>query len=134
MEKGFTQIPNIVIEKLCTGDFSKRELKVLLALVRCTIGYNKQFNWMSGKLLENMTGIDKKNARKTINGLVEKGVIIKKGNMHGFPFKVDKKTSKLKKPITDKDYQREYNRIGLNKMITKYGEEEMNKIINQIEL
>lgn len=76
-ENGYTPIANELLEQMLLFDFSKRQLAVLLAIVRMTYGYSKKSDALSSWKIQEMTRIDRSHVSKTINELVEMNVIIR---------------------------------------------------------
>jgi len=80
LEKGYTRIANELFEAILKHPFSKRELNVVLSVIRKTYGYNgKKHDAVSAVQIASMTGIDRSHLSKTINDLIEKNVLVKKG-------------------------------------------------------
>jgi phage replication O-like protein O len=77
-KKGFTMIPNDELESVTGGDFTKRELKILLYIFRNGYGYNKRrlskCKRDVGRIAKN-TGIDRSHVNATIRDLIAKKVI-----------------------------------------------------------
>lgn len=94
-ENGYTRIANELLEEILRFDFSKRELLIVLALIRKTYGFNKTADRISGSQLARMTGLERSHAVQTLNGLVSRGVV-------------------LKQPHTG------YNILGMNKKYTQW--------------
>ena len=76
-ENGFTRIANELLEAIIAFNFSSRQLNVLFAVIRCTYGYNKKTDAVSGWQLAKMTNIDRSHISKTILELIQKNVLIK---------------------------------------------------------
>jgi len=80
LEKGYTRIANELLEAILKHPFSKRELNVVLSVIRKTYGYNgKKHDAVSSVQIASMTSIDQSHISKTINCLIEKNVLVKKG-------------------------------------------------------
>ena len=73
MTEGFVPVPNAYFEHL--ADLSGAELKVLLAILRRTVGWRKDSDEISLSQLEQMTGLDRKSAIKGLRGLLERGLV-----------------------------------------------------------
>ena len=74
-ENGYTRIANELYEQIMYAGFSKRELLIILAVMRLTYGFNKSVAEISFFELGLMTGIRKDDASKATTDLEEKGVI-----------------------------------------------------------
>ena len=75
---GFTQIPNDLYDAINLFDFSKREMKVIFSVMRKTLGWQRDFDYISSSQIAEMTGLHSSGVRKTIIELIQKKVIIKK--------------------------------------------------------
>jgi phage replication O-like protein O len=87
IENGYTRIANELLEAIISFNFSSRQLNVLFSIIRCTYGYNKKSDSISGWQISKMTNIDRSNISKTINELIKLNVLIKHENgrlSHGF--------------------------------------------------
>jgi len=79
--KRSTQVPNQVFD-VYLKTLSEKELKVLLAVIRQTLGWvddkgeRKKRDWMSQKFLSNKTGLSPKSVSQAIDLLVTKNLII----------------------------------------------------------
>lgn len=72
-QPGYTRIPNAIIEAM--PYLGNAELRVLLAIARKTIGYQKDADRISVSQIESMTGLTSRNAQRAIMALLEKGYI-----------------------------------------------------------
>jgi len=75
-ENGYTRIANELLEAILKADFSARELKVVLALIRFSFGYSKKSAMLSLRFLSEITNIDFANLSRTLKNLERKNVII----------------------------------------------------------
>jgi phage replication O-like protein O len=76
-ENGFTRIANELLEAIISFSFTSRQLNILFAVIRCTYGYNKKSDAVSGYQLAKMTNIDRSHVSKTILELIKINVLIK---------------------------------------------------------
>ncbi len=74
-EPCFTKVPNTVLEALITSDFSSRELRVILAVIRLTLGFHREEDEISLGTISDMLLIDKGGISRTVNGLIAKKVL-----------------------------------------------------------
>ena len=74
MTDGFVPIPNAYIDRYL-ADLSGAELKVLLAILRRTVGWRKESDEISVRQLEAMTGLARHSVLAGIRGLLERGLI-----------------------------------------------------------
>lgn len=82
--KGWGQLPRDLAKALARTDLSKNEGKLLWAIVYKTIAFNKSEDKIPQSQLVDLTGIDQRHMTRTINSLLKKGVILRKGNKYGF--------------------------------------------------
>lgn len=76
-ENGYTPIANELLEQFISFGFSKRQLQVVLAIVRMTYGYNKKQDALSGWQIAEITKLDRSDVSKTLNELVSMNVIFR---------------------------------------------------------
>ena len=74
-EQGFTKVPNTVLEALSSSDFSSRELKVIIAIIRLTLGFHKEEECISANLISKFSGMDRSTAAKIVNELIERNAL-----------------------------------------------------------
>ncbi len=74
-KKCFTAIPNELLEAVYSSDLNATELKIVLAVIRYTYGYNRDRAEMSITFIAAATRINRDFAAKCIRKLVAKGVI-----------------------------------------------------------
>lgn len=82
IEDGHTRIANELLEAITRFDFSKRQLKVVLFVIRKTYGYNKKVDQMSISQISAGTGLNHSATVNAINELVELGVVSKQYGQH----------------------------------------------------
>ncbi len=82
-EKGFTPLDNAFFEALIRFPFSKRQCKVLLGVLRKTIGFNKPADDISASQLAAMTGVARSHVCLTVNELVGLNVLGKQPGRYG---------------------------------------------------
>jgi len=75
VEDGFVRIASELYDAILLADFSKRELLVLMAIIRKTYGFNKKTDDLTNTMLAAMTGLDRANVSRAIDSLQERGVI-----------------------------------------------------------
>lgn len=73
-KKGFTPIPNVVFDDYLPF-LSLAELKILLIVIRQTIGWNKDRDWMNIRFLEIKTGLSARSISTAIQDLIDKQLI-----------------------------------------------------------
>lgn len=72
--ESFTQIPNEVFDDYLPN-LKLNELKVLLIVLRQTIGYHKEQDWISSSQMERKTGLSKRSISGAIDLLVKRNLI-----------------------------------------------------------
>jgi phage replication O-like protein O len=75
----FVPIPNSVIEAMLTSRLTGGQLKVLLWLIRRTIGWNKTWVSVTWYRIAKELGLERSRVRRDAQGLIEKGVVIRDG-------------------------------------------------------
>lgn len=80
VEGGFTRIADELYDAILRFDFSKRELKVILAVIHRTYGFNKKVDFLAHGQIANMVGLDRANVSKTVNTLTKNNVLFETGN------------------------------------------------------
>jgi phage replication O-like protein O len=75
IENGHTRIANELLEAVTHFDFTKRQYKILLAVIRKTYGYSKKEDDIGISQLAKMTGLKHTHAALTVRELVEMGVL-----------------------------------------------------------
>ena len=84
LEKGYTRIANELLERIVFFDFTKRQYKLLLAIIRLTYGYNRKMAPMNSPQLSAMTGLDPGNTRRGVIELVQMGCVSKQHGAEGY--------------------------------------------------
>mgnify|MGYP000653876586 CR=1 FL=1 len=75
LEDGHTRIANELFEAILLFPFSSRQLKVVMAVIRKTYGFNKKQDRLALSTLSEMTGVIKTHVCKAVNQLGEMNVI-----------------------------------------------------------
>ncbi|MFC0268552.1 replication protein [Kushneria aurantia] len=79
MEDGYTRIANELFELVMAAPFTLREMRVVLAVIRFTYGWNRKQARVTGGILAELTGMPATNASRTLSTLVSKKVIVRHG-------------------------------------------------------
>lgn len=78
LEKGYTKFPNEVLQRMIEGEFSKREMQVILLLARMSAGFGgRQWTKISNGRISEITGIATNHISVDMKSLVEVGIIQK---------------------------------------------------------
>lgn len=75
IENGYCKIANELLESICQLDISGSQFQVLMAVIRCTYGYNKKSDRVTNTYLVQITGLSEKAVRDALNTLVERNLI-----------------------------------------------------------
>lgn len=89
-EDGFTAIANELLDAILQFGFSKRQMAVVLGLIRKTYGFNKTEDDITITQLANVSGLSRQNVSKTISELVDLGAVSKRDGKHGYLLKINK--------------------------------------------
>lgn len=90
VEDGHVRIANELYDEILRAPFSKRELLVVLALIRKTYGFSKHTDDITYVQVSKMTGIDRANVNRTVLGLVKKRVVLKRHGRYGQTLGINK--------------------------------------------
>ncbi len=82
-ENGFTRLADELLDALILYPFTKRQYKVLLAVIRKTYGFQKREDDITAPQLASMTGLDRANVIRAINELVVIGALNKRPGRFG---------------------------------------------------
>jgi len=74
-ENGFTSIANELLGEILKSDFTLRELKIILTVIRFTYGFNRKEAELSVRYISKATGIKFYHLSDSINTLVSKNVL-----------------------------------------------------------
>lgn len=85
MNKGFTRVPNSILQILMSGELSKNELQILSVVLRMTIGFNRESAPISLGVIQNLTGIQTSRISTALNTLIEKNLIKRKSGTINSP-------------------------------------------------
>lgn len=79
LEEGYTQVANNLLEDIMAAPLTLREMRVVLAIIRLTYGWNRKEARITGGLLAKLTGMPATKVSKTLAGLVAKNVVVRHG-------------------------------------------------------
>jgi len=74
-EKGFTKIANELFDKIIQADFNKRELKVILLIIRYTYGFSRKQAPLSVRFISQATGVPFTHITPVIKKLAANNII-----------------------------------------------------------
>ena len=90
IEDGYTRIANELLEQILLYPFSKRQLVVMLAIIRKTYGYGKKTDDMTVTQIASMTRIARQHVSATISELEAIGAVLKQDGYHGYRLGIQK--------------------------------------------
>ncbi len=90
IDDGHTKIANELLDAIISHDFSKRQLKILLYVMRKTYGWNKPEDDISRSQILEATGMHNPHITKTIQELQEMNVLIVSQGNHAKRYKINK--------------------------------------------
>ncbi len=82
-ENGHIEIATEIIEALCGYRLSGEEWQILWVILRKTWGWHKKEDWIPLSQFVELTGLKKPHIIRSINKLIEKGIVTKIGNENG---------------------------------------------------
>lgn len=83
IEDGYTRIANDLLDAMMSSNFTSRQIKLLLAVIRKTYGFNKKFDWISGEQFSEMTGMPRTRCSSTKTELLNMNVLVTEGRKVG---------------------------------------------------
>lgn len=75
IENGYCKIANEILERVCQLDISGTQFQLLMAIVRCTYGYNKKSDRVTNTYLAELTGISLSAVKDGLIKLSERQII-----------------------------------------------------------
>lgn len=90
VDDGHTKIANELLDVLISTDFSKRQYKILLFIIRKTYGWNKSEDDISRSQIVDATGLKNPHVTTTIQELIEMNVLIVSNGTHAKKYKINK--------------------------------------------
>lgn len=92
-EDGYTRIANELLDAILRYPFSKRELNIVLAVIRKTYGFNKKADDMTLTQLADLTGMHLPHVSEAVAALSGKNVLLKREGKYGYVLGLNKKHS-----------------------------------------
>lgn len=94
-KRGYTKIPNEIIDNLCKINLTPYETRILFYLFRKTYGWHKDTDWISLSQFSKNLGIDRRAVHKRLKSLSSKGIItIFKGDRQHPEYGIEKNYEK----------------------------------------
>jgi phage replication O-like protein O len=75
IENGYCKLANELLEAICQQDISGGQFQLLLAIVRCTYGYNKKADRVTNTYLAELTGLGLSAVKYGLITLAERNII-----------------------------------------------------------
>ncbi|QRS18169.1 replication protein [Klebsiella oxytoca] len=83
IDDGYTRIANELLEHIASADLTARQLKLMLAYIRKTYGFNKKSDRIADEQIAQLTGISRQNVNKAKRDLLSMNCLIVEGNKIG---------------------------------------------------
>jgi len=108
---GWGRLPRVIARALASGNLSKCEGNLMWAIVYKTIAFNKEEDKIPKSQMTDLTGINKRHLSRTINSLLKKGVIFRKGNVYGVQLDFSKWENTPNQVYKEKKHQSRAKRV-----------------------
>ena len=82
-DDGYTRFANELLEAIASADLTARQLKVMLAYVRKTYGFNKKTDRIADEQIAQLTGLSRQNVNKAKKELISMNCLFMDGNQIG---------------------------------------------------
>ncbi|MBK0000315.1 replication protein [Erwinia sp. S38] len=82
-DDGYTRLANMLLEEYAGADLTKRQFKVLLAVLRLTYGWNKTMDRISDSQISEIARLPVKRCNEAKLQLVEMNILIQQGRQFG---------------------------------------------------
>ncbi|EHX1183286.1 replication protein [Escherichia coli] len=83
IDDGYTRFANELLEAIASADLTARQLKVMLAYVRKTYGFNKKTDRIADEQIAQFTGLSRQNVNKAKKELISMNCLFMDGNQIG---------------------------------------------------
>ncbi|WP_180343952.1 replication protein [Escherichia coli] len=83
IDGGYTRFANELLEAIASADLTARQLKVMLAYVRKTYGFNKKTDRIADEQIAQLTGLSRQNVNKAKKELISMNCLFMDGNQIG---------------------------------------------------
>ncbi|EFD1037611.1 replication protein [Escherichia coli] len=83
IDDGYTRFANELLEAIASADLTARQLKVMLAYVRKTYGFNKKTDRIADEQISQLTGLSRQNVNKAKKELISMNCLFMDGNKIG---------------------------------------------------
>lgn len=82
-DNGFTRIANELLEAIASADLTARQLKLMLAYIRKTYGFNKKSDRIADEQIAQLTGLSRQNVNKAKKELISMNCLLLDGSQIG---------------------------------------------------
>lgn len=82
-DNGFTRIANELLEAIASADLTARQLKLMMAYIRKTYGFNKKTDRIADEQISQLTGLSRQNVNKAKKELLSMNCLLMEGNQIG---------------------------------------------------
>lgn len=89
IDDGYTRIANELLEAIASADLTSRQLKLMLAYIRKTYGFNKKTDRIADDQIAQLTGLSRQNVNKAKKELLSMNCLF----MDGYQIGVNKEVS-----------------------------------------
>ena len=106
MGKGHTKIPNYILDTLTHIKLSGSEWNVLMLIIRKTLGWHKNDDWISLTQFVRICGIDKSSVRRALQTLEERKIVCKSAHSRkGSKYELNKNCEEWTTQKNDKNQE-----------------------------
>lgn len=82
-DNGYTRIANELLEAVASADLTARQLKIMMAYIRKTYGFNKKTDRIADEQISQITGISRQNVNKAKKELLSMNCLLMEGSQIG---------------------------------------------------
>lgn len=82
-DNGYTRIANELLEAIASADLTARQLKLMMAYIRKTYGFNKKTDRIADEQIAQLTGLSRQNVNKAKKELLSMNCLLMEGNQIG---------------------------------------------------
>ena len=83
LDDGYTRIANELLEAIASADLTARQLKLMLAYIRKTYGFNKKTDRIADEQIAQLTGLSRQNVNKAKKELISMNFLFMDGSQIG---------------------------------------------------
>jgi phage replication O-like protein O len=91
-ENGFFKIPHEMAEALMRINLTKYQSRILWVVLRQTLGWHKEFDWIANRRFVELTGMKKGHVSRSLKELILKKIVTHTGNYKRY-YSKDKRLS-----------------------------------------